>query len=48
VGTQNLFVQQYVKHEGHCAINSTEVAHGFAQLREWKNQGVRPAAGAYQ
>jgi pimeloyl-ACP methyl ester carboxylesterase len=48
MGTQNLFVQQYVKHEGHCAINNTEVARGFAQLREWKNHGVRPAAGANQ
>lgn len=48
MGTQKLFVQQYVKHEGHCAINNTEVARGFAQLREWKNHGVRPAAGANQ
>jgi pimeloyl-ACP methyl ester carboxylesterase len=48
MGTENLFVQQYVKHDGHCAINNTEVARGFAQLREWKNRGVRPAAGANQ
>ena len=48
VGTQNLFVQQYVKHEGHCAINNSEVARGFAELREWKNHGIRPAAGANQ
>jgi pimeloyl-ACP methyl ester carboxylesterase len=47
-GTANLFVQQYVKHDGHCAINNTEVARGFAELREWKNHGVRPAAGANQ
>ena len=48
MGTQNLFVQQYVKHDGHCAINNTEVARGFAQLREWKNHGVRPPAGTNQ
>jgi len=48
MGTANLFVQQYVKHDGHCAINNTEVARGFAELREWKNSGVRPAPGANQ
>jgi hypothetical protein len=48
MGTRNLFVQQYVKHDGHCAINNTEVSRGFAELREWKNRGVRPAAGANQ
>src|SRR5579864_6156525 len=48
VGTQNLYVQQYVKHEGHCAINNSEVARGFAERREWKNHGIRPAAGANQ
>jgi pimeloyl-ACP methyl ester carboxylesterase len=48
MGTKNLFVQQYVKHDGHCAINNTEVARGFAELREWKTRGVRPPAGAQQ
>ena len=48
MGTKSLFVQQYVKHDGHCAINSTEVSRGFTELREWKNRGVRPAAGANQ
>jgi len=37
-----------VKHDGHCAINNTEVARGFSQLREWKNHGVRPPAGTNQ
>jgi pimeloyl-ACP methyl ester carboxylesterase len=44
-GNSNLFVQQYVKHDGHCAISPEETARGFAQLREWKTSGVRPKAG---
>lgn len=48
MGTENLFVQQYVKHDGHCAINNTEVARGFAELREWKDRGTAPAGGASQ
>ena len=48
VGTRDLFVQQYVKHDGHCAINNTEVARGFAELQAWKTRGVRPAAGPLQ
>jgi hypothetical protein len=38
-------VQQYVNHDGHCAILPDEVAHGFAELREWKSKGTRPHAG---
>ncbi|MFB3828348.1 MAG: alpha/beta hydrolase [Bryobacteraceae bacterium] len=37
-----LFVQQYVKRAGHCAIQPQEVARGLAQLREWKATGKRP------
>lgn len=44
-GTSNLFVQQYVKRDGHCTITPQEIAKGFAQLREWKVRGVRPGAG---
>jgi hypothetical protein len=44
-GTQSLFVQQFVKHDGHCAIAPPEVAHGFAELREWKKNGTRPVGG---
>lgn len=44
-GTQSLFVQQFVKHDGHCAILPAEISHGFSELREWKNSGIRPAAG---
>ncbi|HEY3744248.1 MAG TPA: hypothetical protein VGL53_30605, partial [Bryobacteraceae bacterium] len=44
-GTSNLFVQQYVKHDGHCRILPEEVKKGFAELREWKTNGVRPKGG---
>lgn len=44
-GTQSLFVQQFVKHDGHCAILPAEVSRGFAELREWKRSGARPAGG---
>lgn len=44
-GSENMFVQQYVKHPGHCAFQPEEVARGFAELREWKQTGKRPAAG---
>ena len=47
-GGSSLFVQQYVKHDGHCAILPAEVARGFSQLREWKTNGKRPPAGANQ
>ncbi len=41
----DMFVQQYVKHDGHCAILPAEIARGFAELREWKNNGVKPPFG---
>ena len=44
-GTENLFVQQYVKHDGHCAITPEEVASGFAELRSWKSSSTRPRGG---
>ncbi len=44
-GTSNLFVQQYVNHDGHCAIQAGEVSRGFSELREWKSKGTRPHAG---
>ncbi len=43
-----LFVQQYVKRGGHCAITPSEISRGFAQLREWRAAGKRPPAGAVQ
>jgi len=44
-GTQSLFVQQFVKHDGHCAILPAEISKGFTELREWKKNGVRPVGG---
>jgi pimeloyl-ACP methyl ester carboxylesterase len=44
-GTADLFVQQYVQHDGHCNITAPEVAHAFQELRDWKSKGVRPTAG---
>jgi pimeloyl-ACP methyl ester carboxylesterase len=44
-GSGDLFVAQYVKHDGHCNISPAEVDRGFAELREWKEKGIRPAAG---
>jgi pimeloyl-ACP methyl ester carboxylesterase len=44
-GDSNLLVQQYVNHDGHCAILPEEIRRGFSELREWKNHGVRPTAG---
>jgi len=41
----NMFVQQYVHHDGHCAILPAEVARGFSELREWKTSGVHPPFG---
>ncbi|HVO98903.1 MAG TPA: DUF6351 family protein [Bryobacteraceae bacterium] len=44
-GTQNLFVQQFVKHDGHCAILPEETSKGFSELVNWKKTGARPAGG---
>ena len=44
-GNSKLYVQQFVKHDGHCAILPDEVARGFSELREWKARGTRPQAG---
>jgi len=44
-GASNLYVQQFVKHDGHCAITPDETARGFSELREWKAKGTRPQGG---
>ncbi len=44
-GSTSNFVQQYVKHDGHCTILAPEIAKAFSQLREWKSSGVRPHGG---
>jgi len=44
-GAESLFVQQYVKRDGHCAIQPAEIGRGFSQLRQWKAGGARPPSG---
>ncbi len=40
------FVQQYVKHDGHCNISGPETAAALGELIRWKRSGVKPASGA--
>lgn len=47
-GASDLFVQQYVHHDGHCAIQPDEIAQGFSELRDWKNAGVKPHSGVHK
>ncbi len=42
----DFFVQQYVKHDGHCNIEGQEMGAALAELIRWKRSGVKPAAGA--
>jgi hypothetical protein len=44
-GADDLFVQQYVKHDGHCAITAEETERGFGELRRWKQTRQAPKAG---
>ncbi len=44
--SESFFVQQYVKHAGHCAIQPGEIGKGFEELRQWTAVGKRPAPGA--
>jgi pimeloyl-ACP methyl ester carboxylesterase len=46
-GSQAMFVQQYVKHDGHCAIQPEEIAAGFSELRAWKDNGTKPHSGLH-
>jgi pimeloyl-ACP methyl ester carboxylesterase len=46
-GSEDLFVQQYVKHDGHCTILPNEIAAGFSELRTWKDQGMKPHSGLH-
>ncbi|MGZ4814514.1 MAG: alpha/beta hydrolase, partial [Terriglobales bacterium] len=41
-GSGNMFVQQYVEHNGHCNISPEEVGKGFDELLTWTHQHVRP------
>ena len=44
-GSGDLFVQQYVKHDGHCAITPEEIRKGFGELKHWKDTHEPPQAG---
>jgi pimeloyl-ACP methyl ester carboxylesterase len=44
-GTGDLFVQQFVKHEGHCHITPEETERGFKELRHWVQTKQVPRAG---
>ncbi|MEO8660605.1 MAG: alpha/beta fold hydrolase [Bryobacteraceae bacterium] len=44
-GSADLFVLQYVKHDGHCQILPNEIAVALQELRQWKDAGVRPKSG---
>jgi pimeloyl-ACP methyl ester carboxylesterase len=46
-GSTAMFVQQYVKHDGHCAILPAEIAAGFSELRAWKASGAKPHSGLH-
>ena len=39
------FVQQYVKHDGHCNIGGPETSAALGELIRWKRTGVKPSAG---
>jgi hypothetical protein len=45
-GFERNFVQQYVKHEGHCNISGEEEGRAFDELLDWTRHGVRPLPGA--
>lgn len=45
-GSGQYFVQTYVKHAGHCAIQPQEIGLGLTRLKEWAITGKRPSGGA--
>ncbi len=44
-GAGERLVQQYVPHDGHCAITPEEIGHAFDELVSWTHGGVRPSPG---
>jgi hypothetical protein len=44
-GAANMFVHQYVRHDGHCTISPQETIQGFEELRAWVKSGNRPSPG---
>jgi len=45
VGTDDFYVVQYVKHDGHCNFTPEEIDRAFSELRHWKDKGARPNPG---
>jgi pimeloyl-ACP methyl ester carboxylesterase len=43
--SSDYFVQQYVKHDGHCNIGGPETGAALGELIRWKRTGVKPNAG---
>lgn len=44
-GSEANFVQQYVKHDGHCRISGPETMAAFQELLDWKHAGKKPESG---
>jgi pimeloyl-ACP methyl ester carboxylesterase len=44
-GSGNLFVLQYVEHDGHCNITPEEINTAFSELRLWREKGIAPKPG---
>jgi len=44
-GSSSNFVQQYVKHDGHCQITGEETMKALDELIQWKHTGRRPEGG---
>ncbi len=44
-GNDTFFVQRYVAHPGHCAINADETLHAFQDLLRWVSTTERPSPG---
>lgn len=43
-GTSDLYVLQYVQHEGHCNFTDEETKVALEQLHDWIEEGIRPVA----
>jgi pimeloyl-ACP methyl ester carboxylesterase len=43
--SSDFFVQQYVKHDGHCHFEAAETGAALGELIRWKRSGTKPAAG---
>ncbi len=44
-GASSRFVQQYVKHDGHCVITPQETLDAFKELKAWTDGGRVPQGG---